>query len=391
MNISMNITMRDAHLDEVTFLNETLSSWLNETVDISDEELKNWLTTVAEFEGEIVGFMGLEAQEKEDASQGVFAIDPAYRDTDVGKQVIKNLKGKLREVGIRQSTFYISGQDRELFLNCSAEQVDNIEATETDSGQHKHLMRFNLVRKLPTHSVEDTLSQLFCCKENIVTTKPKVLFLYGSKREGSYSSMLATEAARMMESFGAETRIFHPHEIPLADTGLTQNKDESALPESVIELRDAVSWSDAMVWISPEIHGAMSATFKNLIDWLPLSTDANRSTQGKVVALMQISGGSQSFNAVNQMRILGRWMRTYTIPNQSSLPTAYNQFHQDGTLKDSFYRNRVIDVLEELFRFTLLLRSSMPTLLTRWSETEQQDDDEPRPLITFQSAAKSLT
>lgn len=387
----MNLTFRNAYLEESETISQLLSEYLDTEVTVSRDNLDTWLTSVAELEGRIVGFMGLELGTDSKVSQAMFYLAQDCRESDVGVRLIKEIKSQLRQEGIRKAAFPVLAQDVPLFATCGAKEVTGADDEDLAASAKTRWVHIDLVRQLPKHSVEDTLDQLFCCEENIIRTRPKVLFLYGSTREGSYSRKLANEAAKIIESFGAETRIFAPNDIPLADTSLTQSKDESQLPESVIELRDAVSWSDAMVWISPEIHGAMSATFKNLIDWLPLTVDAKRTTQGKVVALMQITGGSQSFNAVNQMRVLGRWMRTYTIPNQSSLPTAYKQFHEDGTLKDTSYRNRVVDVMEELFRMTLLLRNALPTLLNRWSEIPQYDDDEPRPHITFQSAKRSLS
>jgi arsenic resistance protein ArsH len=142
-------------------------------------------------------------------------------------------------------------------------------------------------------------------------------------RDRSYSRFLVEEAARLLEALGAETRIFNPSGLPLPD-------DADASHPKVQELRDLSAWSEAQVWCSPERHGAMTGIMKSQIDWIPLSLGAVRPTQGKVLALMQVSGGSQSFNALNQMRVLGRWMRMVTIPNQSSVPKAFQQFDEEG-------------------------------------------------------------
>jgi arsenic resistance protein ArsH len=194
--------------------------------------------------------------------------------------------------------------------------------------------------------------------------KPRILLLYGSLRERSFSRFLAQEAARLLEAFGAETRIFDPRDLPLPDGA-------PATHPKVQELRDLAAWSEGQVWCSPERHGAMSGIMKTQIDWIPLSVGAVRPTQGKTLALMQVCGGSQSFNAVNQMRVLGRWMRMFTIPNQSSVAKAFQEFDEAGRMRPSSYYDRVVDVTEELVKFTLLLRDRAPYLVDRYSERKE--------------------
>ncbi len=194
--------------------------------------------------------------------------------------------------------------------------------------------------------------------------KPRILLLYGSNRERSYSRLLIQEAARLLERFGAETRIFHPAGLPLPD-------DAPDSHPKVQELRDLMQWSEGQVWCSPERHGSMSAVFKAQIDWVPLAMGALRPTQGKTLAIMQVSGGSQSFNALNQMRVLGRWMRMLTIPNQSSVAKAYLEFDEAGRMKPSAYYDRVVDVMEELIKFTLLVRGRADYLVDRYSERKE--------------------
>ncbi|PUE14937.1 arsenical resistance protein ArsH [Limnohabitans sp. MMS-10A-178] len=196
------------------------------------------------------------------------------------------------------------------------------------------------------------------------THPPRILMLYGSLRERSYSKLLTLEAARLLEAMGAEVKVFDPLHLPQPD----------AAPDShpkVKELRDLAAWSEGMVWSSPERHGAMTGIMKSQIDWIPLSVGAVRPTQGKTLALMQVSGGSQSFNAVNQMRILGRWMRMLTIPNQSSVAKAFLEFEEDGRMKSSAYYDRVVDVMEELLKFTLLTRDIASHLVDRYSERKE--------------------
>ena len=198
--------------------------------------------------------------------------------------------------------------------------------------------------------------------------KPRILLLYGSNRERSYSRLLVQEAARLLERFGAETRIFDPSGLPLPD-------DAPEDHPKVRELRELVLWSEGQVWCSPERHGAMSAVFKAQIDWIPLTMGAIRPTQGKTLALMQICGGSQSFNAVNQMRVLGRWMRMFTIPNQSSVAKAFLEFDEADRMKPSAYYDRVVDVMEELVKFTLLLRGRADYLVDRYSERKESAEE----------------
>lgn len=196
------------------------------------------------------------------------------------------------------------------------------------------------------------------------THPPRFLLLYGSLRERSFSRLLVEEAARLLTAMGAEVRVFNPGGLPLPDD----------VPEShpkVVELRELVLWSEGMVWCSPERHGAMTGIMKSQIDWIPLSVGAVRPTQGKTLAVMQVSGGSQSFNAVNQMRVLGRWMRMLTIPNQSSVAKAFMEFDETGRMKPSPYYDRVVDVLEELVKFTLLTRDIGPYLVDRYSERKE--------------------
>lgn len=193
---------------------------------------------------------------------------------------------------------------------------------------------------------------------------PRFLMLYGSLRERSYSRLLTFEAARLLIAMGGEVKIFDPTGLPLVDS----------VPDThpkVQELRQLALWAEGMVWTSPERHGAMTGLLKTQIDWIPLADGAVRPTQGKTLAVMQVCGGSQSFNAVNQMRILGRWMRMITIPNQSSVAKAFTEFEEDGRMKPSSFYDRVVDVMEELYKFTLLTRGISEQLTDRYSERKE--------------------
>jgi len=197
-----------------------------------------------------------------------------------------------------------------------------------------------------------------------ISHPPRILMLYGSVRERSYSRQATEEAARLLTAMGAEVRIFNPSGLPLPD-------DAPDSHPKVMELRELVRWSEGMVWCSPERHGAMTGIMKTQIDWIPLSEGAVRPSQGKTLAVMQVCGGSQSFNAVNQMRILGRWMRMITIPNQSSVAKAWQEFDEDGRMKPSSYYDRIVDVMEELVKFTLLTRGNSDYLVDRYSERKE--------------------
>lgn len=197
---------------------------------------------------------------------------------------------------------------------------------------------------------------------------PRILLLYGSLRERSFSRLMTEEAARVLRLLGAETRTYNPSGLPLPD-------DADDTHPKVTELRELVTWSEGMVWCSPERHGSMTGIMKAQIDWVPLAIGAVRPTQGKILAVMQVCGGSQSFNAVNQLRILGRWMRLLTIPNQSSTPKAFLEFEDDGRMKPSPYYDRMVDVMEELVKFTVLTRDQKPYLVDRYSERKESAEE----------------
>lgn len=198
----------------------------------------------------------------------------------------------------------------------------------------------------------------------VATHPPRILLLYGSLRERSFSRLLTLEAERLLRHFGAETRVFDPHGLPMVD---------SVSPDhpKVQELRALSLWSEGQVWCSPERHGAVTGVFKSQIDWLPLEMGSVRPTQGRTLAVMQVSGGSQSFNAVNGLRVLGRWMRMVTIPNQSSVAKAYQEFDDNDRMKPSPYYDRLVDVMEELYKFTLVVRDRSDYLTSRYSERKE--------------------
>jgi arsenic resistance protein ArsH len=194
---------------------------------------------------------------------------------------------------------------------------------------------------------------------------PRILLLYGSLRERSYSRLCIEEAARLLQFFGCETRTFDPATLPLPD--LVTGDDHPA----VHELRELSVWSEGQVWCSPERHGQITGIMKLQVDHLPLSMGGMRPTQGRTLAVMQVSAGSQSFNSVNTLRVLGRWMRMVTIPNQSSVAKAFNEFDDAGRMKPSSYYDRIVDVMEELVRFTVLLRPHAAQLVDRYSERKE--------------------
>ncbi|MDB2390486.1 arsenical resistance protein ArsH [Alphaproteobacteria bacterium] len=221
---------------------------------------------------------------------------------------------------------------------------------------------------LPNIRSEDIASMAADFKTQSADNPPRILVLYGSLRDHSYSRLLAEEVMRILGAFGADARTYNPSGLPLPD-------DADSEHPKAMELRDLTIWAEGMVWVSPERHGAMTSILKTQIDWIPLALGSIRPTQGKTLALMQVNGGSQSFNTVNQMRILGRWMRMLTIPNQSSIPKVFNEFDDNGRMKASPFYNRVVDVVEELMKFTLMTRGQAHYLVDRYSERVESPAD----------------
>ena len=229
------------------------------------------------------------------------------------------------------------------------------------------MMNFDDLPNIDTNLIQTpTNADLFAATHS--SHRPRILLLYGSLRSRSFSRLVVEESVRLLEAMGAEPRVFNPSGLPLPD-----DSDDSH--PKVQELRELVNWSEGMVWCSPERHGAMTGIMKTQIDWIPLSLGAVRPTQGKTLAVMQVCGGSQSFNAVNQLRVLGRWMRMVTIPNQSSVPKAFMEFDDNDRMKPSAYYDRIVDVMEELVKFTLLVRDRSDYLTDRYSERKESAEE----------------
>lgn len=204
----------------------------------------------------------------------------------------------------------------------------------------------------------------FAVPSACLTHRPRILILYGSLRERSFSKLLAYECARLLDLLGADVRVYDPRGLPVRDPILEQHP-------KVQELRSLSLWSEGHVWVSPEMHGCITGAFKNQIDWLPLNTGSVRPTQGRTCVVLQVNGGSQSFNAVNEMRRLARWMRMPCSTNQSSVAKAWQEFDDDGRMKPSGFRERVVDVVEEFYKFTLIMREHADFLVDRYSERKE--------------------
>ena len=228
----------------------------------------------------------------------------------------------------------------------------------------QHTPSDNLSELLPNIAAEHLQQPDHQQLQAASTHPPRILLLYGSLRKRSFSRLVVEESARLLETLGCETRIFNPSGLPLPD-------DAEDSHRKVQELRELMAWSEGQVWCSPERHGSITGIMKAQIDWVPLSIGAVRPTQGKTLAVMQVEGGSQSFNAVNQLRVLGRWMRMLTIPNQSSVAKAFLEFYDNDRMKPSGFYDRIVDVMEELVKFTLLTRDRADYLVDRYSERKE--------------------
>ena len=194
---------------------------------------------------------------------------------------------------------------------------------------------------------------------------PKLLVLYGSLRASSFSRKMAYEVARLLELLGCDVRVYNPNGLPPRDPTLETHI-------KVLELRALTQWSDGHVWGSPEMHGTITGVFKNQIDWIPLNTGSVRPTQGKTCLVAQVNGGSQSFNAGNALRQLARWMRMPCCTNQSSVAKAWQEFDESGRMKDSGFRDRLVDCAEEFAKFTAVMVPVSDDLTNRYSERKEK-------------------
>lgn len=187
----------------------------------------------------------------------------------------------------------------------------------------------------------------------------------------SFSRLLAYEVSRLLFRLGCDVRVFDPSGLPMKDA-VQQDHPK------VQELRNLSLWSDGHFWVSPEQHGNLTAVFKNQIDWIPLSTGSVRPTQGRTLGMAMVSGGSQSFNTVNSLRILGRWMRMFAIANQSSVPQAYTLFTNEdeegvSRLMAGGNRDRLVDCAEEFVKYTIVMRQHFGLFGDRFSERSAAD------------------
>lgn len=197
--------------------------------------------------------------------------------------------------------------------------------------------------------------------------KPRVLVLYGTLRVKGFSKLLAYECGRIADLLDLDVRLFNPDGLPVRDPELSEHP-------KVVELRSLVEWSEGHVWVASELHGGLCSVFKNQIDWIPLNSGSIRPTQGKCAVVLQVCGGSQSFNVVNSLRLLARWMRMSCVVNQSSVPMAWKQFDDDGRMKEGSLRDRVVDVMEEFCKSLRINRDYSEILTDRYSERKETEE-----------------
>eukprot|EP00871_Galdieria_phlegrea_P001523 jgi/Galph1/2371/GphlegSOOS_G1069.1 len=189
-------------------------------------------------------------------------------------------------------------------------------------------------------------------KESVNQTAPRILVLYGSLRKGSLSKALAYEAARLLERFGADVRVYQPYQLPIL------NPVHETHPK-VAEFRQLFDWSEGQVWCSPEHHGSISSVFKNQLDWYTFPPT------GKTVALLQVQGGSLSCQAVTHMLSIARSLSMFIVPMQLVIPETYKEFHASTErMNPSSYRDRLVQVMEELYKLTCMTQMSIKSTPT---------------------------
>ncbi len=176
----------------------------------------------------------------------------------------------------------------------------------------------------------------------------RIVGIAGSLREGSYTQQALKIAAQKVADLGAEVKIvdLRSLHLPFCDGG----DDYSAYPD-VAKLSQIVKAADGLILATPEYHGSVSGVLKNALDLMGFEE-----LSGKVTGLISVLGGQPNSNALNDLRIILRWVHAWTIPEQVAIGSAWQAFGKDGELLDDKLSQRFDRFAQSLVENTQKLR-----------------------------------
>ena len=174
-----------------------------------------------------------------------------------------------------------------------------------------------------------------------------VVGICGSLRDESYTRLALDTALIGASQLGAKTRLIdlHEYDLPFVD-----GRGLEDYPADVMRLKKEVENAQGIILGTPEYHGSYSGVLKSALDHMGF-----REFEGKIVGLIGVAGGGMgAVNALNHLRIVGRSLRAWVIPQQVSLPQVWELYDKDGNLRSGHIEAHIIEVGRQVTRFASL-------------------------------------